>query len=174
MKIKGSKNAIKRVIDCLKADYNYYEGKPLHKHFFRVFEVVDEEELVDNKDGTFTKYVFGYCAWSVHSAMTEGGYYKSIKEEYKNTFMGTTLKEQSKDCEIEVFSEEVEGCFFSEHYLYKNGECLVDTCCEIEQYGYTKTGKLTKRINWDTYEGDIEYLSDNRTGVGCGFKWAIE
>lgn len=34
MKIKGSKDAIKRVLECLKADYDYDEGKPGHKHFY--------------------------------------------------------------------------------------------------------------------------------------------
>ena len=128
MKIKGSMTAVERVVECLKADYNYGEGRPSHKHFFRVFEVVDEDEPQQNEDGTITMFVFGYCAWSVHSCMMEGPftYYDDLKKSHPDIFMGTCLREQSEDCEIEVFSEESEGMFFTEHYLFKNGECLIN------------------------------------------------
>lgn len=130
MKIKGSKDAVQRVIDCLKADYDYEKGKPAHKHFFRVFDCYGEENITDNKDGTFTAWVCGDCAWAVNCCMISG-YYEECKKLHPKIFMGTTLEEQSQDCEIEVFSEEP-GCLFSEHYIYKNGECLCDDCIEIE------------------------------------------
>ena len=175
MKIKGSKSAIKRVVDCLKANYNYGEGKPKHKHFFRVFDVYDDAEMEDNGDGTYTLFVWGDCAWSVHSAMiskTSESYYHYLKTEYPQDFMGTTLFEESKDCEIEVFSEEG-GCGFSEHYLFKNGKCLIDDCVDIEQAGYTKTGKVTTRINWDTYEGDCTYINPHREAPDEPYRWTI-
>ena len=132
MKIRGSKQAIKRVVDCLQADYHYNEGKPSHKHFFRVFDTY-EDKLINNGDGTFTQWLHGYCAWSVYSCMCNGThtYYNDVKKDYPDIFMGTTLEEQSQDCEIEVFSEET-GMGFSEHYLYKNGYCEVDDCAQIE------------------------------------------
>ena len=174
MKIKGSKRAIQRVVDCLKADYNYTIGKPSHKHFFRVFEVFCEDEFEKNEDGTYTLFVFGDCAWSVYSCMMKGEntYYNSVKAEYPNTFMGTTLLEQSKNCEIEVFSEE-EGMCFSEHYLFKNGEMLIDDCVKTEQAGYTKTGKVSTRINWDTYDGDIVCLNPHREDMYETYRWTI-
>ena len=174
MKIKGSKDAIKRVLECLKADYDYNKGKPEHKHFFRVLNVYDNEEMEDNGDGTFTQFVYGYCAWSVRSCMCSGGqtYYNYGKESFGENFMGTDLVEQSQDCEIEVFSEE-EGMEFSEHYIFKNGECLVDDCVDCEQAGYTKTGKITKRINWDTYEGDYVCLNPHRENQVDGFRWEL-
>ncbi len=173
MKIRGSKEAINRVIACLNTDYNYCEGKPEHKHFFRVFEAT-EEELEDNGDGTFTQSIYGYCAWSVWSCMMEGDhtYYNDVKRNHPDTFMGTSLKEQSQDCEIEVFSEEW-GMLFSEHYHFKNGECVDDSSCGIELAGYTKTGKITKRINWDTYEGDMVVLNPNRENKIDGFKFSL-
>lgn len=174
MKIKGSKDAIKRVLECLKADYNYTIGKPEHKHFFRVFDVYDDEEMEDNGDGTFTQFVFGDCAWSVYSCMCSGDhtYFNDCKESFGENFMGTTLLEQSKDCEIEVFSEE-EGMEFSEHYIFKNGKCLVDDCVKTKQAGYTKTGKITSRINWDTYEGDYVCLNPHRENQVDGFRWEL-
>lgn len=159
MKIKGSKNAIKRVIDCLKADYNYQVGKPTHKHMFRVFDVEDESDLVKNTDGTYTKYLYGDCAWSVFSCMCSGEhtYYNDCKKAHPDIFMGTTLEEQSKDCEIEVFSEE-EGMAFSEHYLYRNGKLEIDDCEDIE-------------IIEDSDEYEID--NPNRYGRGEDFRWTI-
>ena len=173
MKIKGSKNAINRVLACLKADYNYYEGKPSQKHFFRVFGAY-EDDFEKNDDGTYTLFVYGDCAWSVRSCMCSGHgtYYDSIKSEYPKEFMGTTLLEQSRDCEIEVFSEE-EGMEFSEHYLFKNGECLCDDTAQVKQAGYTKTGKITTRINWDTYEGDYVCLNPHRENWVDTYRWEL-
>ena len=173
MKIKGSKDAIKRVLECLKADYDYEEGKPTHKHFFRVFEVYENKEMKDNGDGTFTQLVWGDCAWSVHCCMCSGGtYYNDCKKSNPDTFMGTDLVEQSQDCEIEVFSEE-EGMEFSEHYIFKNGECLCDDTVDTQQAGYTKTGKITTRINWDTYDGDYICLNPHRVNQVDEFYWEI-
>ena len=174
MKIKGSKEAIQRVIDCLKADYDYDEGKPSHKHFFRVFSVYDDEPLEDNGDGTFTKYIFGDCAWSVYSCMCRGGstYYDYCKMEHPDTFMGTNLTEQSQDCEIEIFSEEP-GCEFSEHYIYKNGECLADDCVDVEQGSYDDDGNITTEIDWDEYDGDQLCLNPHRYKFTENYRWEI-
>ena len=164
MKIKGSKETIQRVIDCLKANYNYYEGKPAHKHFFRVFECVDEDEYEiygDNGDGTFTAFVWGYCAWSVWSCMMKGEhtYYDDVKRNHPDTFMGTCLEEQSQDCEIEVFSEEP-GMGFSEHYYFKNGVCLIDTSVEM-------------REEWDEEYEECELFNPNRENNCDGFKFIL-
>ena len=174
MKIKGSKNAIKRVLDCLNADYNYGEGKPSHQHFFRVFQAEETRPIKRNEDGTYTQYVYGYCAWSVSSCMLDGGfsYYQLVKKDHPEIFMGTTLTEQSKDCEIEVFSEEP-GMGFSEHYIFKNGECLCEEKCEITSGGYTKSGKPTKRINWDTYEGETIIFNPFRRNEIKEFVWSF-
>jgi hypothetical protein len=73
--------------------------------------------------------------------------------------MGTTLKEQSKNCEIEVFSEEP-GCMFSEHYLFKNGKCLIDDCIEIS-------------ATEEDEDGDYEIINDNKDDDD-NFLWEIE
>lgn len=175
MKIKGSKRAIQRVVDCLKADYNYDHGKPAHKHFFRVFDVY-ENEMEKNEDGTYTLFVCGDCAWSVHSAMvskTGESYYSYLKKNFPQDFMGTTLFEQSKNCEIEVFSEEP-GCEFSEHYLFKNGVCLIDDCVDITaSFGYNEKGELTKNIDWDTYDDEVVYDNPHREAPNDIYRWTI-
>lgn len=169
MKIKGDKDAIKRVVDCLKAKYNYHAGtKPSHKHFCRVFQVEYKMES-DN-----VCFIYGNCAWSVYSCMLNGEntYYNSIKKDHKDIFMGTTLLEQSKDCEIEVFSEE-EGMGFSEHYRLKNGKYLVDETVDIEPFGYTKTGKPTTDVDWETYEGDFGVFNPHRKNMTENYLWNI-
>lgn len=178
MRIKGSQKAINRVVACLQTDYDYSIGKPAHKHFFRVFDCYDEDGFEDNKDGTFTKFVWGFCAWSVSSCMLKGqySYYDECKEDYGKNFMGTTLDEQSKDCTIEVFSEEP-GMGFSEHYIFQNGICELDDTCEIEGAGYDDDGNPTTDIDWDTYDGDMIYKNPHREDEGFseenGFAWEI-
>lgn len=174
MRIKGSKKAIQRVLDCLNADYDYEEGKPAHKHFFRVFQAEKSDEIKDNGDGTYTQQVYGYCAWSVSSCMLEGTftYFNRVKKDYPDIFMGTTLLEQSKDCEIEIFSEEP-GMGFSEHYIFKNGECICEDQAEIVSGGYNKKGQPTKRINWDTYEGDTIIFNPHRRNEIEEFVWSF-
>ena len=176
MKIKGSKQAIRRVVKCLEADYNYSKGKPEHRHFFRVFDVFQNGNLEKNDDGTWSLYVYGDCAWSVYSAMvskTGESYYYACKEKYPQDFMGTTLLEESKNCEIEVFSEEI-GCMFSEHYLFKNGKCLIDDLVELKALGYDKDGNLTEHIDWDNYEDEIVYDNPHREALGFDmYRWTI-
>lgn len=174
MKIRGSKDAIARVLECLKANYDYGMGKPEHKHFFRVFSAYENDEMENNDDGTYTLFVYGDCAWSVYSCMCSGEhtYYNDLKERYPDIFMGTTLEEQSKDCEIEVFSEE-EGMEFSEHLLYKNGECLIDDTADVEQAGYDSNGKITTDIDWDTYEDEVVVLNPHRKNDTEDYLWTI-
>ena len=158
MKIKGSKEAINRVVNCLKAEYNYGAGKPEHKHFFRIFEAYVDDEMEKNDDGTFTQFVSGYCAWSVYSCMCSGEhtYYSDCKDDFGKDFMGTTLFEQSEDCEIEVFSEE-DGMEFSEHYIFKKGRCVLDDCVKI------------------SYTNDDDYvcLNPHREAPNDVYRWEI-
>ena len=174
MKIKGSKKAIQRVVACLEADYNYDRGKPEHRHFFRVFDVFYDDPVKVDKN-VYELFVHGDCAWSVHSAMvskTGESYYAYLKNNFPHDFMGTTLLEESKNCEIEVFSEEP-GCEFSEHYIFKNEKMICDDCVDIKPMGYTKTGKITSKINWNTYEGDIVYDNPHREAPDETYRWEI-
>lgn len=174
MRIKGKKDSILRVIECLKAGYNYYEGQPKHKHFFRIFDVYDEDNIMDNGDGTFTANLWGYCAWSVHSCMLEGvhTYYNDCKKNHPDIFMGTNLGEQSKDCEIEVFSEE-EGMCFSEHYYFKNGIRMVNECVDIQIGGYNEDGQATTDIDMDTYDGEYITFNPNRYANTDEFRYSF-
>ncbi len=135
MKIRGSRKAINRVMECLKTDYNYGEGKPTHKHFFRVFDV-NSNGIKYEGNGIYTIEVWGYCAWSIATSMlgndkAKTSYYACVKESHPDIFMGTNLWEQSKDCEIELFGEETGMCF-SEHYLFRNGRMVVSECVDID------------------------------------------
>lgn len=171
MRITGSKETIERVFQCLTGDYNYEEGKPSHEHFFRIFSAT-KEELTENEDGTYTQVIYGDCAWSVASCMLDGAfsYYECVKKDHPEIFMGTTLKEQSKDCIIEVFSEEP-GMGFSEHYIFKNGVCLCQDEQEIKTGGYDKNNEPTEDIDWDTYEGDYVVFNPYRRKRTGEFLW---
>ena len=173
MKIKGSKRAIERVMGCLKATYDYYEGKPSHKHFFRSY-VDYENETTQNEDGTFSKIVLGACAWSVKSCMCTGWgtYYEYAKKEHKDIFMGTSLKEQSRGCEIEVFGEEP-GVGFSEHLIFKNGKCLCNEVADVEPAGYDENYNVTTDIDWDTYDGDVLCSNPFREDKTQEYAWEI-
>ena len=175
MKIVGSKSAIDKVIECLRANYDYRTGKVPHEHFFRVFQCEIDEELVDMGNDIYLQHLWGDCAWSVFSCMCsgEGSYYDSVKKDYPEIFKGTTLAEQSKNCCIEGFSEEP-GVGFSEHYIYYKGECLCDKCEELEQVGYDKDGNITNDIDWDTYDGDIEIDNPNRCGFNEDYRWKLK
>lgn len=176
MKIRGSKKAINRVLNCLQADYDYDKGRPAHKHFFRVFDATLSEHTHIRKvgDNVYEAYVFGYCAWSVWSCMCSGDstYYSSVKKDYPSTFMGTTLLEQSRDCEIEVFSEEP-GIGFSEHYIFKNGHCYCDDTCKIECAGYDENDKPTTDLDWDTYYGDTITKNPHRKNFYGDYAWEL-
>ena len=174
MRIKGSKEAIKRIMGCLTGDYDYEEGaeKPAHKHFFRVF---DAEQIKEPKKVDGEKYVvtiWGTCAWSVYSCMCSGEHTYYNDQMHNPNFNGTTLEEQSKDCEIEVFSEET-GNGFSEHYIYKYGECIKDDCIDIVEGGYDEDGNPTTDIDWDEYDGDYITFNDHQDGIEGDWLWEI-
>lgn len=174
IRIKGSPRAVQRMVWCLRQGYSYADGKkPAHKHFFRVFEC-HELDTEKNSDGTITKHLWGNCAWSVQSCMTDSptSYYADVLKAHQNDFMGTCLAEQSRQCDIEVFSEEMGMCF-SEHYLYMKGECMVDDTVQIAEAGYDDDGNITENIDWDTYSGDIVILNEHRDKSTGDYKWTI-
>jgi len=161
MKIRGKEKDVARFVKCLKADYNYNEGKPEHKHFFRIFDCYDDEyEIEKDANGICTQLVWGYCAWSVASCMRgceDYSYYESCKEKFPDTFMGTNLKEQTKNLEVEIFSEEP-GMSFSEHYYYKNGKCILDDTCDLE-------------VVEENEDGDYEILNPHRVNKTEEFEY---
>ena len=155
MMIVGNKEAIKRVLKCLKTEYHYLTGtKPKHKHFFRISEVWDDD--IEENEDEYSVYIHGTCDWSVSCCMCSGEHscYAQTKESHPDIFMGTTLEEQSKDCAIEVFSEETGNCF-SEHFLYENGKCLIEDYVDLQRVE-DKNGNVTyinphKETNEDLY-----------------------
>lgn len=137
MRVVGKKENVDEFINVIKADYNYGKEIPAtSKHLFRVFEAdVLDDYCYTKEDGRYSCDINGYCAWSVYCCMLEGTgtYYNDCKERYPDKFMGTSLLKLSKelDLDIEVFSEEPGVCF-SEHYLIKNGELLIEEEKDLE------------------------------------------
>ena len=80
----------------------------------------------------------------------ESTYYKGMSESYPEIFMGTCLQEQSRNCEIEIFSEELD-MEFSEHYYLKNGKLVLDDCKDIHK------GRNPNRNGWE-YNFKYQYI----------------
>ena len=138
MCVKGTKENVEEFIKVIKAGYNYGTMEfDYDRHLFRVFEAdYDEIEKVD--DNEYRVVISGDCAWSVSSCMLNehfSSYYNCIKERYPNEFRGTTLPLESKRLQlaIEVYSEEC-GEAFQEHYLFENGETIIDECVDYSEY----------------------------------------
>ena len=125
MHVKGAPGDVDAFI-ALMTDYD------APKHFYRVFDAT-EYDRADNGDGTVTAMICGDCAWSVASCMTTDSpmTYCSSHED------GTSLMEQSADkhLDIEVYSEEPGMCF-AEHYLYRDGEEIVNEEIPFELYQF--------------------------------------
>lgn len=139
MKIKGKKENVNKLIDYIKADYDYNKEEPYcseEKHFFRMFECEVYEKTIIEDDKEYSCEAYGYCAWSIYSCMFKGDstYYNGFKDREK--FFATDIVTESKllDLEIEIFSEE-SGVGFMEHYLIDKGKLLINDCIDyIETY----------------------------------------
>lgn len=135
MCVRGTKENVEEFIKVIEADYNYTDMKFTYKrHFFRVFEA-DYGEIEQMGDDDYRVTISGDCAWSVATCMLEGGYYRDIKARYPREFRGTTLPKESKrlNLAIEVYSEECGMCF-QEHYLFDNGDTIIDECVDYNEY----------------------------------------
>lgn len=146
MRIKGNKENVyefhKRMGD--------YEAP---NHLWRMFETDICEER-DNGDGTITIDVGGSCAWSIETCCRASGYSGGIDLLEVNS--------RELNLEIESWSDE-SGMCFQEHYLYKNGECLIDDCVDwtelyYDEYEYEsfENFKKTYNIPNDVTEDDLD------------------
>lgn len=167
--VQGRPNDVEEVVKTIKADYNYNTMEFSHKrHLFRVFKADIVDDSLNN--GIRAVEINGECAWSVAVCMTEEGYYKALKEEYKDKFRGTSLLELSKDTNtmIEVYSEE-EDLHSQEHMLFKNGKCIINetrSVYEIDQ-GDLVDKSLEEHIDiicelegWEKSKVEVEDMGD--------------
>lgn len=117
-KVIDSKRHIKKFLTL-----NDYDVK---NHFYRLFEF--EGDMSHMEKVGFNKYAvegFGECAWSVYSCCIEG--YSKID---LLAYWSKKLK-----LKIEIFSTEP-GMGFLEHYIYDNGDQLLDETGEYYEYYY--------------------------------------
>jgi hypothetical protein len=119
MRIKGTKENVYEFHKRM-SDYN------IPTHLYRIFET-DIYSETENKDGTVSIDVGGTCAWSIETCCRASGYSSGIDLFEVNS--------RELNLEIESWSDECGMCF-QEHYLYKNGECLIDECVDWYEYFY--------------------------------------
>lgn len=124
MKVTGSKNNVREFLNVLKRkDCD-------EPHFQRIIEAsVYKEETLENS--SYTAYIKGCCAWSVHTCMLNGdGTYNNDIEDEEQTI---TLESESErlGINIEVWSKET-SLGFAEHYIYQSGEEVLNECFSCE------------------------------------------
>ena len=139
MRIKGNKENVYEFHQRM-SDYD------MPNHLWRMFET-DIYNECENKDGTITIDVAGSCAWSIESCCRKTGYSDGVD----------LLEINSKELnlEIESWSDECGMCF-QEHYLYKNGECLIDDCAEWTEYYYDEDEYET----FEEFKGEYNLPND--------------
>ena len=133
MRIKGTRENVMEF-------HRRMEDYDTPNHLWRIFEA-DIYDKRNNENGIVTIDVGGSCAWSIESCCRASGYSGGVD----------LLEVNSKELnlEIESWSDEC-GMGFQEHYLYKNGECLIDECVDWYEYYYDE----------DEYESFEEFKKD--------------
>lgn len=120
MRIKGINNNVFEFYNRM-TDYE----KP--NHLYRMFSAdICEEHKGEN--GITSIDVSGDCAWSIESCCRTG---------YTGGVDLLKVNSEELGLEIEIWSEE-SGMCFQEHYLYKHGQCLIDSCVDWQEIYYDK------------------------------------
>ncbi len=129
MRVKGSRKNIEKFINALNQTGNIWMGRG-----------AETNVTYDDEDTETTASVFGYCKWSIVSALIDNA--KSMREHPERWDCGKndeltfiTLDEASKiyNVNVEVYSQEP-GCEFEEHYLIIKGEIIKDDCVHYEEF----------------------------------------
>lgn len=120
MKVKGTKKNCMEFHDRLR---NYDK----ENHMWRVFDATIYEEK--GTDSDYELYITGYCAWSIESCCRSSGYSGGVDLLEVNTRELNLL--------LEVWTQEI-GFGFQEHYIYEEGNCVVDEECNIESFWWDK------------------------------------
>ena len=160
MRVIGTKENLDKLVKVLQNDYQV--GNKNNKlHMYRVFEadVYDEKYLSDN---SYEYSIYGTCAWSVASCMTDRN--SSYYADYHNKDVNATcLRELSEKLNlmIEVYSTE-EGMGFQEHYFFDKGSVAIDECYSVYAENFDEL-----EMNEENYKEKIlEYLSENHDITG--------
>lgn len=135
MKITGKEEAVKEVVQVIKADYDYSTNEfSFDRHLWRVFEAdVTEEDYNETHD--YYAIVSGNCAWSVSSCMLDRPH--SYQNRYKNDEdnRGTDIVTESRNLGVivEIYSSEP-GVGLQEHYYINKGNIEINQCVEYEEH----------------------------------------
>ena len=130
MCVKGTHENIEKFYNAMCQDGNIYMGRGADAKI--LYEDEENRALID-----------GWCKWSVQSAMIDNAI--SMRTEPNMWAWGNgvdasklefiTLWEACDrwNIDMEVFSEEP-GCAFQEHYLFIDGQVVLDECVEWNEY----------------------------------------
>lgn len=180
MRVVGKKENVEEFTKVMTANYDYYKMEFSYDRHMggRVFEANTWAfEKMDND--VWAAMIDGYCAWSVHSCMFDGGhtYYNDLKSIYKEKCRSTTIPIEAErlDLGVEVFSKEC-GMGFQEHYIVRKGEITTDECVDyIEYYVEEYNTKEEAEKELEIEISDEEWESGECSIVRGGFdKWEFE
>ena len=157
MKIVGKKENCDRWVELM-------ENYDLENHFWHMFNVdVYEEETTT--DGDTVMYLNGDCAFSIESCCRASGYSEGVDL--------LAVNSKALNLIVEIWTEEY-GIGFQEHYVYKNGECLVDACEEAQEWFWNgdeyPTYEDFKNVHPDAPDEDEFDGPDSWGPVKGGFK----
>lgn len=137
MKIVGdTKEAVDEFVGMLT-----YENQD--RYFARIFDADVYERTEIN--GKYTAKVSGDCAWSVHSCMCDGmfTYYDKGRDD-KLTCL--SVETERLGLTVEIYSEEP-GVGFAEHYIYQNGDCLLEDEVDLAEYWWDDGSSLEEFLD---------------------------
>lgn len=128
MAVKGKKENIDTFINMMEQKGSVWMGRGAE-----VFEKKHED--FDN----MCRYILKGCLkWSVYSSLVHAA--KDMRENPSDWYFGdkppkkiVSIYEACKQLglDMECYSEETNGCFFEEHYLFQNGELVESEKLEI-------------------------------------------
>lgn len=138
-------------------------------HFFRIFDAHVFDEYSMPGGNKYRMDISGDCAWSLATCCMASGYSNG-----QDLFAINTRDLRLK---MEAYSEEC-GMGFSEHYVYDNGECLVNECVDFDEIFWDKNEFATydefKKDYIESYvatpPAESEFDEDGWCRIG-GFDW---
>ena len=128
MHVKGNKDDIQSFYNAMCQNGKFYMGRGA------------DAEITIDEDSAF---IDGWCKWSIQSALIDNAI--SMRANPSMWYFGDgfdasqiefiTLDEACKkwNLDMEVYSEE-SGCGFQEHFMFVNGELVIDECVEWNEY----------------------------------------
>ena len=150
IRVKGKKENLEKFYHYM----DYENQNEEEKHFARIFS--HEREYYTTTDGNEGMYIYGDCAWSLHTCLMKGqGSYFGSEDENPQLVNAVDVSKEL-DLEIEMWSEEP-GVGFCEHKYIKKGEVIFDECMDLREEQNEETDEWEYPVKPDNF-WEFDYL----------------